>query len=88
MHVEDRVEALALLRMRRERRDRRLAEMLDAAGTEQFDRLKERGCLLRRDREAILPQQCREGDERAHGAGKKARHAASPGMKTGRRGRR
>jgi hypothetical protein len=40
MHVEQPVEALALFRMRGEGRDRRLAEMLDASGSEELGRLQ------------------------------------------------
>ena len=68
--VEQPVIGRAPLRRRRERRKPGLADVLQAARPEQFDRCKEGGGLLRRDGKSVGAQQGDKGDEDARGTRK------------------
>ena len=65
VEIEQGVKPLALLRLRRERRPGGLPHLFQRAGAEKGDRLKKCDGLVRRDSEAMLPQQGRKSHEGA-----------------------
>jgi hypothetical protein len=84
VRAEQRIEGGAALRRRRERRMGGAADIGDRLRTKQADRREERGGLLRRDREAVRPQQRRERHERPCGTRQDTHAAASARIESSR----